>query len=55
VTGNEFFVAPYTASAQLAIFFKDLMINVCFGTYSLLGYELIDQAIISFDFEQETF
>lgn len=54
-TGNEFFVAPFTASAQLAIFFKDLMINVCFGSPALLGYEAIDQAITSFDLEASSF
>jgi hypothetical protein len=42
MTNNIFFVAPYTSSAQLAIFFKELMINVCFGSPALLGYECID-------------
>lgn len=48
-------MAPYTSSAQLALFFKDLMINVCFGSVALLGFEVIDQAITSFDLEKETF
>jgi hypothetical protein len=55
LSGNELFVAPFTASAQLAIFFKDLIINVCFGSPALLAYEAIDQAITTFDLEQQTF
>lgn len=55
LTDNEFFVAPFTASAQLALFFKDLIINVCFGSPSLLAYEAIDQAITSFDIDAQTF
>lgn len=31
------------------------MINVCFGSPALLGYEAIDQAITSFDLEAGTF
>lgn len=41
-TKNDFFVAPYTASAQLASFFKEMMINVCFGSVALLGFDEID-------------
>ena len=54
-TGNEFFVAPFTASAQLASFFLNEMLNVCFGSRALLGYEVIDQAIIGIDMKNEKF
>lgn len=54
-TGNEFFVAPFTAHAQLASFFLNEMLNVCFGSKALLGYEVIDQAIVAIDLKNEKF
>ena len=41
-TGNDFFIAPYTASAQLAAFYKEMMINVCFGSLALLSFDEIN-------------
>lgn len=54
-TGNDIFIAPYTASAQLAMFFRDMVFNVCIGSLALLAYDGIDQAVTSIDLQAGTF
>lgn len=54
-TGNDVFIAPYSSSAQLAMFYRDMIFNVCIGSVALLAFDSIDQAVIDLDLQAKTF
>ena len=55
VKNCSFFIAPFFASAQLACFYQEEVIQVAFGTSKLLCFERFDQAIVDFNLTQGTF
>jgi len=55
VENCSFFIAPYSACAQLVQFQLDKLVNVVFGSAKLLCFDKIDQAIVDFDINKGTF
>jgi hypothetical protein len=39
----------------MASLFNEKIVNVCFGSLVLLGFEAFEQAIIDFNLEEKTF
>lgn len=54
-TKNEYLIAPYLATSQMASLYQQKLVNVCIGSHALLGFDLFEQAIVDFDLEAKTF
>lgn len=55
VNNCSFFIAPYTATAQLSQFYADSLVQIAFGTSRLLCYKDFDQVVVDLNVEAGTF
>jgi len=55
VKNCSFFIAPFLATPQLVQFFSDQLVHVVFGSAQLLAFEPLNQAIVNFDLDKNTF